>query len=488
MAKILDAGALGYRGQPVTEMSSDLAAALRQVLLIAAIDCIVGTLAAAGAAAAAKLLFVACGMSVAIWYFKRSPGLYITATFWFWTTTPFIRRFIDYHAGFSPVSIVLVTPNAMASLMLISLVRDPRLFRTPEAGSGCLVIVPILYGLAVNLVQGQIYAGAVGAMDWLIPVGYFFYIISRSDQVESIASALRPFLTINGLVVVAYGLYQAWWPPAWDVAWDLASGMGSSQQVHASGAFTVFGTLNATALFAFWLGTLIVLSLYFRSWMSLFILPSAVLLLLFTSVRSATAGTVLALTMTALVGGRRISRGLGLMAVALIAAGMILASASPDVSDKVGKRLATLHDLQNDDSAIVRARIWKNTPSMLAEHPLGLGIGALGRGAVVSAEKDLVSIDFGPLAIYLSLGWIAGTIYIIGLFVAMAQAVIGAAKARHPAALALAMGAVPMFLQLFIVNVIGFGGAIFWLCTGFACAYGIQSRLPLELRPIHVEA
>ena len=44
--------------------------------------------------------------------------MYLTLTLWFWTLTPFIRRVIDYRAGFDAMNVILVTPNLMALFML----------------------------------------------------------------------------------------------------------------------------------------------------------------------------------------------------------------------------------------------------------------------------------------------------------------------------------------------------------------------------------
>ena len=460
----------------------DLAASVRQALLVASIFAITGALAWVGPGNAARLLFMGCALGAAAWYQRRCPWLYLTLTFWFWTLTPFIRRVIDYRAGFDAMNIILATPNMMTLLMLRDILRSRQLPRHRETLIGLMLLLPALYGLMVNLVQGQIFSGAVGAADWIAPLLYVFYLIEKAPVVGQAEPHLRGFITLNTLIVTGYGLYQFWMPPIWDVTWALSTGEFSPAEL-APGHFTVFSTLNAPGVLAEWLGALILLSMYFRTRLTPVLLPALTLLLLFTHNRSVTGGVLLSLGVASLLGGGRMVNNLGRLFGAMVILLIVIASLDPSVSTSVIERFSSVGALRTDDSALTRLSIWAGAPALIDAHPLGMGIGALGRGAVVSGNDDLVSIDAGPLAIYLSLGWIAGTLYLLGMLAVLAQALRIARRLRSSAAITFAAAALCSLMELPFVNIFGFAGAVLWLTGGFVMAYSIRARMP----PVRLE-
>ncbi len=338
-------------GRPTA--AAGLTPSLLQALLVAAICAVTGGLAWIGLGAPARLLFMACGVIAAACYLRRSPWLYLTLTFWFWTLTPFIRRLIDYRAGFDAMNIILGTPNVMTLLMLPDLLRSRDLLRRREALLGLLLFVPVAYGLMVNLVQGQILAGAVGAADWLTPLLYYFFLIEKAPLVDDAEPHLRGFITLNALVVVGYGLNQFWNPTVWDLRWALSSGMLGAKEATAEGA-RVFSTLNSQGPLAEWLGALILLSLYFRTRLTLVVLPAAGVLLLLTYVRSVAVGVLLGLAAVALLGSQRMVSGLVRVAVAIAVVGVVVASLDQSVADALLAQISSLGALQYDTSALVR--------------------------------------------------------------------------------------------------------------------------------------
>ncbi len=453
-----------------------LAPSVRQALLVALIFAMTGCLAWIGLGNPARILFMGSAVITAARYQRRCPWLYLTLTFWFWTLTPFIRRVIDYRAGFDAMNIILATPNLVALLMLKDILQSRDLFRHRETMVGLMLLLPALYGLAINLVQGQIFSGLVGAADWIAPLLYVFYLIQHAPDVGDAEPHLRGFITLNSFVVAGYGLYQFWSPPMWDVNWALSTGEFSPGELAAE-HFTVFSTLNAPGVLAEWLGALILLSMYFRTRLTLILLPALSLLLLLSHNRSVTGGVLLSLSVASLLGGGRMVNNLGRMLAALIVLLIVVGNLDSTIGDSLVERFSTISALSTDDSALTRLSIWSNAPAVIDAHPLGLGIGALGRGAVVSGNADLVSIDAGPLAIYLSLGWVAGTIYLLGMLAFLVQALCTGRRLRSSAAITFAAASLCSMMELPFVNVSGFAGAILWLSGGFVMAYGIRPHV-----------
>ena len=479
---VTEPGPALYAAYPEPARSSaELAPSVQQALLVASLFAAVGSLAWIGLGSLARVLFMGGAVVAAVWYQRRCPWLYLTLTFWFWTLTPFIRRVIDYRAGFDAMNIILATPNIIALLMLKDIMQSRKLFRHPETLVGLMLLLPALYGLLINLVQGEIFSGAVGAADWIAPLLYVFYLIEKAPDVSNAEPHLRGFITLNSLVVAAYGLYQFWAPPIWDVSWALSTGEFSPGEL-SPGRFTVFSTLNAPGVLAEWLGALILLSMYFRTRLTLILLPALSLLLLLSHNRSVTGGVLLSLCVASLLGGGRMVSNLGRMFAALVILLTVIACLDTTIGASLIDRFSSIGALGTDDSALTRLSIWSGAPALIAAHPLGLGIGALGRGAVVSGNDDLISVDAGPLAIYLSLGWIAGTVYLLGMLAVLVQALRTARRLRSSAAITFAAAALCSLMELPFVNIFGFAGAILWLSGGFVMAYSIRARLP-EVRP-----
>jgi hypothetical protein len=455
---------------------NDFAPSARQAALVAAICTITSALAWVGQGSAAKLLFITLAVAAAAWYHRHSPWLYLTLLCWFWTLTPFVRRVIDYRIGFDPTDIILGTPNLISVFILPDVLKSRKLWRRPETLLVLMLFVPALYGLMVNFALGNVGAGVVGAADWLVPLLYLFFLIHKADTVNEAEPHLRGFVTLNSLVVAGYGLYQFWYPPAWDVQWVLSSRMIVGEH-NDSGTFLVFSTLNSRGPFAQWLAVLILLSLHFRTRCTPLLVPALVFLLLQSWVRSVTVGVVLGLAIALLLGGGRMVGSLFRIGAAVIGIAVILVNVNTGVVDSLASRFATLQALKYDDSAIARERLWAKAPDLIDDHPFGIGIGALGRGAVYSNDPDLVSVDAGPIAIYLSLGWFAGTIYLLGMLSVVGKALSVAVRQKAPAVIAFAAAATCSFAELPFVNILGFAGVGLWLCTGFAIAYAIRARL-----------
>jgi hypothetical protein len=134
-------------------------------------------------------------------------------------------------------------------------------------------------------------------------------------------------------------------------------------------------------------------------------------------------------------------------------------------------------------SAEVRRATYAAAPGEIDAYPFGRGIAAVGRGAVVSGS-DLTVIDAGPVAIYIALGWVAGSIYLAGIVAVLVQTVLGTRISASPAAFALLAATVANLAMLIFVNPMGVQAAILWMCAGYANALSAAARQqqPIALR------
>jgi hypothetical protein len=448
---------------------------LGQLAAVSSVAALCILLAMVHLAALARPLYPLAALGLALHYRRQSPFSYITLTLWFWSVSPFVRRVVDYFSSFSTTDLVIVTPNILCGVMIWELVTGRGLLRRREAALSAIALACVSYGLIVSFARGEVAPGLISAADWFCPIAYCFFFLSHVDTIDDAEKYFVAFIPVNVAIVVAYGFYQYVNPLPWDVQWVADSQMNNIGVAVPFG-LKPFSTLNDPGLCAVWLSALVLLSLHFRNSMTVLTLPAALLLLPLTLVRSVTASALLGFVVALFLGrGRMAKSGFTVLLCVAVAAGM-LTLLDPRAGNALVKRFSTIGNLGNDQSARVRTEIYATAPDVIATHPLGLGIGALGRGALTSTSESYPVMDSGPLAIYLALGWFAGTLYLMAFFGVTAQAMMAALDCGSPPALALAAAAASGASVILFTNLVGLQGVPIWLASGYAVAIDIRSR------------
>jgi hypothetical protein len=410
--------------------SQGLAAALRQCLELSVIVGLAWALSVAHAAMIARPVFVVACLAFAFINIRRSPWHYLTFSLWIWCLAPFVRRVVDYYGGFQPGSIILIAPNLVALAMLRPVLLSPLILRQREATVGALLLGPVLYGLAVSFFKGDIYPGLVASIDWIIPLLYFFYIIHLFPRIGEAEDYFKNFVPINLGIVSFYGIYQSFSAPDWDRAWVKNVKMFSMSGTGGIYSLKPFSMLSSPGTCAEWMTFGILMSLHFRNKLTILVLPAALFFLILTQVRANLGAVLLGFAVAVILGHRQILRWLALTAAVLLVILGTLSVTDPRLTDLLTKRFSTVTNLDQDMSAQARSELYRQLPDLMAKYPLGLGIGAIGRGAVAASggdlQADLVSVDSGPVAIYLTLGWLAGTTYFAGMLIMIGCALLAA--------------------------------------------------------------
>jgi hypothetical protein len=453
-------------------------AALNQMSLIAALIGATWLLAAAHLAVVARPAFVAGAIAIAAFYIRRSPWQYLTVVLWFWTLSPFVRRIVDYYGGFQATNIVLLTPHLITLFMLKSILTSRGLSKRPETVSGMLLLLPAFYGLTVSLVKGDIFAGAVASIDWLIPLLFYFYLIDLAPHIDEVESHLCSFVSLNMLVVTLYGLYQYYYPPPWDLKW------AADAHVFSLGTLQLrpVSVLGGTGICAVWIGTLILLSMHFRTWLSMSLLPLAILFLALTEVRMTAGAVALGLATAAFFGERHLRLSLLGVIIAVVIAFVAIAILDPKAVDLLVGRFSTVNNLQNDGSALAREELYRMAPALINDYPFGRGIGAIGKGSYIGGSGGMDNFDSGIIAPFVVFGWLGGMIYLFGSFIVVAQACLAAQKTRLPTVIMLAILALSNLATSLFAPLIGIQGVILWFSVGYASSMAIrvQTRMPTD--------
>jgi hypothetical protein len=452
------------------------AGVVRQALELAALVALVTALAAVHLASVARPLFVVGAFLLAVRAIRKSPWDYLTLSLWIWSIAAFVRRLIDYYGGFQGQSIVLLTPNVLAVLMIPSLLTSEQLMKRRETIPGLLLLAPVLCGLAISFFKGEIFPGIIACIDWVIPLLYYFYLVEQIPRIREAEAHFKAFVPLNLAVIGLYGIYQCFDVPAWDMDWVINVKMFT--MAGSGGLFKVkpFSMLNSPGTCAAWVSTLILLSLHFRNKLSIVVLPAGLFFLALTQVRADLGAVVFGLAIAAFSGQKQIVKSL-LVFVAVVAMVVgTLSALDPRIAEALVGRFGSVSDLSQDQSAQARQELYRSMPKLLDEYPLGLGIGGVGHGAVAgnngNTDADFVTIDGGPVAIYLALGWVPGTVYLVGLFVVVGAALLAARRSRSPPALALAITALGELATLPFTNLVSLQGLIIWLPAAYAIAIG----------------
>ena len=444
-----------------------LAAAMAMLLAL-----VIG-LALAGAGTAARAAFMLSALAIAVLAKRRSPWLYLSATLWIWLTTAFVRRIIEWHGGFNPIDIVLATPSLAAMPIVPDMLACRGLLARRGVGYALLPFGCVLYGLFVSFVRGDLLAGCLAAVDWVVPLLYLFLFICHAERIGQAEAHVLSFLTLGLAFVVPYSLYQYFVMPDWDAAWMIASGMDSLGRPLPMEA-RVFGPLNQPGFLAVWLATCLVLLSHFRNRLLTAMTPLLFLLLAVTMVRSVYGSLALAVAVGALLGRGGFGRHVALILVAGVGVYVGVAALDPIALDRIAARLQTLQHLDADGSAASREAIYAATPRLLNDNPLGTGIGAQGRGAT-TRHGSADNVDSGPLSVLLALGWFAGPLYLFGILLLQARALLIGRRSGSRVASVMAAAAICPLGTFPFLNVLGFNATVLWICLGYPLAVEIHA-------------
>jgi hypothetical protein len=421
----------------------------------------------AGRGGLLNLAFPALSVAVGVFLYAFRPVLYVGFVWWLWLLAPFVRRLADYQAGWNSLSPILVTPLAVTSISLLSLMRYAPRFRDRRAAPMLGVLVVLILGYAVGVLQWGLTPATYDLGQWLAPLALGFHIVGQWRQYPQYRRLTERVLMWGVLVTGAYGLLQFFAPPPWDVYWMINARMGTiglplPLQVR------VFSTLNSPGPFAtFMLGGLL---LVLASNQTIRVPAAAVghLSFLLSLVRSAwlawLPGVVILLA--------RLSdrRRMHVAAGALVIAGLLVPVISLEsIAEPISERLVSLGTPTRDESLGARVSFTRQVGASLVEEPFGRGLGATAGGNLVQGTTRV--FDNGVLHLFYVFGWIGGLILTLSILAMIAAAWSlprqGATGVDAASAGILVSSGI---LLLAGPNLIGVGGLLFWTFTGLSLA------------------
>ena len=337
-----------------------------------------------------------------------------------------LRRLLDWGEGhYDPTPVLSLLPLLATFLMVPAVLANWR--RLP--GAMRLAAVPLVaamaYGTAVGVVGyglGAVYTCA----EYVTPLIVLYFAVACRPT----AQVLQRWVVVLGTLGVlagAYGIYQWTSLPPWDAAWLIWSGMSSSMGGARAFQMSICSTLEsrgpAAIFFAITTAMFIALPVLRRRGGVLLAAVPAIALLL-TQARTGVVYLVMALLASAVFARQRGGGVKILLALCAIAVVTVVVLGQQEHSTAIFNRIATLSDVEADQSTNIRVDIANRGFKTVLQNPLGFGFGSGGSSSKLgNVEQDAVS-DNGYLDILSTLGVPGTLLYGIGLFLVVRLAVV----------------------------------------------------------------
>ncbi|MBS7538482.1 O-antigen ligase family protein [Ancylobacter lacus] len=420
-----------------------------------------------GMSAVINLAFSPIALVLGLYLFFTCQPQYLAFSMWLWMLTPFVRRVVDLHTGYHEQSLVMLAPFLVASISLITVVRNLPRFGTRLLFPYLLLMVVILVGVLLGALQGAVAAAIYAALTWCAPIFLAINILCRPEHAQANAERLFKTLAYGLVILGGYGLYQFFSPPAWDTFWVENANMGSIGSAEST-SLRIFATMNSPGIYAQMLMASLAALMVVKTPVKPLAAALGIVSFMLSLVRSAWGGFVIAMLFVLARAPAKqkvrylvVAAILGVLAVPLLTVGPI--------ADKVQSRIESLSNTEEDHSFQQRSALYQEMFAAVLTTVIGSGLGRTGVAAArLGGQTDMASLDSGILDVFFTFGIFAIPLF-ASIFMIVRQAV-GAARCG-PYANASAGIAIAIIVQLVFANVLyGPSGVIFHVFSALAVA------------------
>jgi hypothetical protein len=393
-------------------------------------------------------------------YSSRPVG-YVSYSLWVWFLTPFIRRVVDWHFGFSEPNLILLAPFLVSGISILALMPSTQRHKERIPVAFVLCGFAIFYGFIVGMLLHPSAETFFGLVNWLCPMLFGLHLYLNWPKYEQYKAIITRTFVLALLILGLYGNYQFFSPPTWDRYWlenVKADSFGRPEPLEVR----VWSTMNSPGPFANTMMAGLLLLLVTRVPLKL---PSAIagyLSLLLSVVRTAWLSWIVGFLLILKNANPRTIVRVILSMFFLLACLVPLAN-DPRVAMVIGDRFGTFTDLSHDASFGARIDMYKILIHDAINSPFGLGL----RNLEVSRD---MAVDSGILTLIFSVGWLGAALFLAGVVSLFLWGERSTDKndefCRAAKAIAFAILAQLIAGDVF-VNVTG---AIFWIFAGMYMA------------------
>ncbi|GJD18552.1 unknown protein [Rivularia sp. IAM M-261] len=366
----------------------------------------------AGAASLFKPGYIALTFLVGVFIYIRHPVLYIGFTWWIWFITPLISRLIDWRSVFDESRLLLISQYLVTLITLHTVFKNlPKSYR--QGGLPfILAFVGVGYGYLIGLIKTSPFTAARGLLDWLIPISFSFYLFTTWRNYPQYRQNIQRVFLWGVLITGVYGVIQYLIAPEWDKYWLISTkltSMGDPEPLK----IRVWSTMASPGPFACMMMSGLLLLFNNKGFLIMPAAGAGYLAFLLSMAR--TMWGAWAVGLLAMITSMRPRLQMRLMVTVLIMVFCVLPlSTMEPFSDAINSRLQSFTNLENDDSARVRQKIYEDGLNRALTNSLGNGIG---NTFMVDERGILVPIvvDSGILDTFFTLGWFGALPYTCGL-------------------------------------------------------------------------
>lgn len=358
-----------------------------------------------GAGKILNLAFPVGAFAVGAFLYFRAPVLYIGFSWWMWFLTALIRRLADYRGGgFTDPSPILLAPYLVMMVTLVTLWQHlPKVSR--EGGLPfVLALVGIFYGFLVGLIFKPPIVVGIALLDWLTPVLFGLHLFVNWQNYPSYRQNIQRTFLWGVLVMGIYGLVQFLALPEWDRFWlfNVDGMLDAAGNPDNSAGMRIWSTMHSGEPFSAVMAGSLLLLFSCRKPLSPAASVAGYLAFLLAQVRAGWIGWFAGFLI--FVSSLKANLQMRLIITALLMAVCIfpLATMEP-FSERIGARMETLSNVQEDGSAKSRQELFKQEISRALLTVVGDGIGG-------------ETYDNAILAILFKLGWVGSPFYVGGMF------------------------------------------------------------------------
>jgi hypothetical protein len=369
-----------------------------------------------GLCAAASLLLATIGI--------RAPRLALAGVVGWLVALGMLRRLVSLA---SPIRdwgdpLLLVAPPLLIGLAVIAIRRGA--LREPSVLSRAVLLVgAVLAASTVNPAQGGLATGLAGALFGVVPIAAFA--VGRVLVDDRLLHRLFQFVSILGLVVAAYGLWQTFIGfPAWDATWIADRGYAA---LNVGGVIRPFSSFSSASEYAMFLALGLMVTLAGAGWTRRPLLVSGATVLLgsalwLVSARGIVVGVVA--TLGLLLSARlRLSfvQASAVVIALLVSVGVVVGWLGADQAVQAGNPLVQhqiegLADPFGEDSTGPGhlIRVADGVVGVFHE-PLGVGVGAVSIASRLGGVDAGTEMDLGNAAVAAGLPGLIGYLAVAGL-------------------------------------------------------------------------
>lgn len=453
----LPQGSLGNRGVGANFIIGGLFTAVALVLL------------AGFGGRLSNIIYLLVSVLAGMVLYARSPTGYVGFTLWLWFVTPFVRRVLDMHHGWTPASPVLIAPPAVALLSIFTILRRLGELRGVLYAPYLLVLLAFAYGYSVGIINAGLVPATYALVTWLAPALFGLHVALSWRQYPQLGAAVRQTFVWAVPILAAYGIYQFVRLPIWDATWMVNADMKS---IGAPRPFLVrvFGTLNTPGPFAAFLCAGSLMLLPSKGKLRFLSVAVAMVSLLLARTRAVWVAFLIGLVMQQI--GQPLKKMpkyvITLFAVAIVA---IPVATMPQFSAMIGPRLQSFANLSEDNSFVKRYNFGEQAATSIVETAEGQGLGMTGGAIKLRGMQGVRSLDNGFLEVFFIYGWPGGGLFFLGIAGLMLQSLRFRETRSDPFANATRATAIALVSILPIGDVFtGPTGTLLWMSVGFGIA------------------